>query len=350
MKRQVPSPNRQFIRQTVNRQHTAAMQQACGFLDQVKCIRFQLVIPRPPRAPSVRGVKPRADDNQTLAFVRPAGKQVLLRLVGGMSGSRRHRNRLCRRIPSAKKYSGAVSMTAKKPLSVRGGRLGFARATEPNRLPCPRMSQAQAVSLAEPAASAENLCDRKHRLTPPKSLWGRLGLKAQDALESFIARVSVHGDPPIYDAGTFPWTAELEAGWKKIRAELDQVLQYRDQMPSFQDILKEVSTIQTDNDWKTFFLAGIGMDCSENARRCPETMRLLGRIPGMKTAFFSILSPRKHIPAHRGAYNGVLRFHLGLLVPEPRERVRIRCPSGIGAQQCLQTLVAIQRHEMLDDE
>lgn len=173
-------------------------------------------------------------------------------------------------------------------------------------------------------APNQNLCDRKHRLGPPKSLAGRIGLSLQDALESFVARVSVHGDPPIYDAWTFPWVAELEADWRKIRAELDAVMQYRDQMPSFQEILKEVSTIQTDNDWKTFFLAGIGMDCAANAERCPETMRLLGKIPGMKTGFFSILSPRKHIPAHRGAFNGVLRLHLALLVPEPREQVRIR--------------------------
>jgi aspartyl/asparaginyl beta-hydroxylase (cupin superfamily) len=161
-------------------------------------------------------------------------------------------------------------------------------------------------------------------LGPPKTLTGRFGLWLQDKLESFVARVSVHGDPQIYDAKTFPWAAELESDWKKIRAERDAVMLYRDQMPSFQDILKEVETIQTDNDWKTFFLAGIGMDCRENAARCPETTRLLGRIPGMKTAFFSILSPHKHIPAHRGAYNGLLRFHLGLQVPEPREKVRIR--------------------------
>src|ERR1041385_5621365 len=173
-------------------------------------------------------------------------------------------------------------------------------------------------------APTQNLCDRKHRLGLPTSLAGRVGLGLQDALESFVARVSVSGDPPIYDAKTFPWVAELEADWRKIRAELDTVMKFRDEMPSFQDILKEVSTIQTDNDWKTFFLAGIGMDCAANAQRCPETMRLLGKIPGMKTAFFSILSPRKHIPAHRGAFNGILRFHLGLLVPQPREQVRIR--------------------------
>ncbi len=101
-------------------------------------------------------------------------------------------------------------------------------------------------------------------------------------------------------------------------------MNFRDQIPSFHEILKEAGTITHDNDWKTFFLTGIGMDCSENANRCPETMRVLSKIPGVKTAFFSILSPKKHIPAHRGAFNGVLRLHLGLLVPEPKEKCRIR--------------------------
>jgi beta-hydroxylase len=154
-------------------------------------------------------------------------------------------------------------------------------------------------------------------------------LKLQNALESSVAGVSRHGDPPIYDTATFPWAAEVEREWKSVRSELDQVMKYRDKMPSFQEILKEVSTIQTDHNWKTYWLAGIGMDCSENAKRCPETMRLLSKIPGMKTAFFSILSPHKHIPAHRGAYNGVLRLHLGLLVPEPREKCRIRIGNEI---------------------
>lgn len=35
----------------------------------------------------------------------------------------------------------------------------------------------------------------------------------------------------------------------------------------------------------------------------------------MKTAFFSILSPHKHIPAHKGLYKGIIRSHLGLLIP-----------------------------------
>jgi len=39
---------------------------------------------------------------------------------------------------------------------------------------------------------------------------------------------------------------------------------------------------------------------------------------------FSILEPGKHRPAHRGLYNGVLRLHLGLIVPEPRTLFGIR--------------------------
>jgi ornithine lipid ester-linked acyl 2-hydroxylase len=44
---------------------------------------------------------------------------------------------------------------------------------------------------------------------------------------------------------------------------------------------------------------------------------LVRKIPGLRTAMFSILEPGKRLPPHRGPYNGVLRLHLGLLVPEP---------------------------------
>ena len=42
------------------------------------------------------------------------------------------------------------------------------------------------------------------------------------------------------------------------------------------------------------------------------------------TAWFSILAPGKHIPPHRGLYAGVLRYHLGLVIPEPKQQCRIR--------------------------
>jgi beta-hydroxylase len=172
--------------------------------------------------------------------------------------------------------------------------------------------------------AAAELRSRKHTLNLPTTAIGRAALSAQNVLEAFVARASVLPDVPIYDAADFAWLAAVEAEWQSVRAELDQVMLHRDRMPSFHEIIKEVSSISADDTWKTFFLIGVGMDCSGNAARCPQTMRLLARIPGVTTAFFSILSPGKHIPAHRGAYNGVLRLHLPLVVPEPRERCRIR--------------------------
>jgi beta-hydroxylase len=193
-----------------------------------------------------------------------------------------------------------------------------------NEAPTYTMINETVLDTSVATSPSGNLRHRRHTLNPNRTLLDRAGIAAQTGMEWAIARVSPLGDPHIYNTGQFPWVGEVEREWRCVRKELDAVMTFRDQMPSFQDILKEVGAIQSDNNWKTFFLAGIGMDCAENRKHCPETVRLLGKIPGMTTAFFSILSPGKHIPAHRGAWNGILRLHLGLMVPEPRERVRIR--------------------------
>jgi ornithine lipid ester-linked acyl 2-hydroxylase len=163
---------------------------------------------------------------------------------------------------------------------------------------------------------------------PPKTLTARLAVAFIDWVERRIAANAIHGNPPIYNPAEFPWVAEVEKEWKKIRTELDVVMQRKDELPNFQDISTDVKTIQRDNQWKTFVFTGYGKTSEENLKRCPETARILKKIPGLTTAFFSILSPRKHIPAHRGPYNGVLRLHLGLQVPEPRERCKIRVDQG----------------------
>lgn len=170
--------------------------------------------------------------------------------------------------------------------------------------------------------------DRTHRLAPPVG-WERFWDVLKDKIEAAVAHCSVLGDPPVYNNKDFAWVGEVEAGWRKVREELDVVMHFRESMPSFQDIVKEVGAIQNDDDWKTFFLKGVGMDCAENAKRCPETIKLLEKVPHATTAFFSILAPGKHIPSHRGAWAGILRLHLGMMVPEPRQQVRIRIANQI---------------------
>src|SRR3569833_406201 len=90
-----------------------------------------------------------------------------------------------------------------------------------------------------------------------------------------------------------------------------------------------VGTISQDRGWKTFLLAGYGFKSEANIALCPRTWAACQAIPGLITVMFSILEPGKHLPSHRGPYNGVLRLHLGLMVPEPREDLGIRVENGI---------------------
>jgi hypothetical protein len=147
-------------------------------------------------------------------------------------------------------------------------------------------------------------------------------------LSSLYGRASKVGDREFFDATAFPWVGAVEADWRKVRAELDTLLPYAADLPNFQDISRDQEFLTQDDGWKTFFFYAYGLKMVANCRRCPETTKLLQGIPGMKTAFFSILAPHKHLPPHCGPYKGVLRLHLGLLVPKPSEMCGIR----VGAQ------------------
>lgn len=134
-----------------------------------------------------------------------------------------------------------------------------------------------------------------------------LALAVFQRLERLVARSSLVGDQPFFDPAQFAWTGVLEENWQVIRAEL----------PNFQDISPAQAALTTDDQWKTYFFLAYGNEVTSNCRRCPRTTRVLGRIPGLTTAFFSVLGPGKHLPEHRGPYNGVLRCHLALVLPGP---------------------------------
>jgi beta-hydroxylase len=148
------------------------------------------------------------------------------------------------------------------------------------------------------------------------------------ALERLYARFSLQPEREIHAAREFPWVDALEAATPAIQRELGRMLALQEPVPPFQEISPEQRNITEDDRWRTYVLFAYGVRANRNCRECPETAAAVARIPGMKTALFSILSPHKHIPAHRGPYKGLLRCHLGLSVPEP-DACRIR----VGSQQ-----------------
>jgi ornithine lipid ester-linked acyl 2-hydroxylase len=164
-----------------------------------------------------------------------------------------------------------------------------------------------------------------------KTLWERtveltisLGEKILAPIERFIGKRSLVGDHTFFPLESLPWVRDIEANWTVIRDEVEGLLAEQAELPNFQEISKDQIEITDDDRWKTFFLYGYGFEAKLGVEMCPRTAALMRQIPGMTTAMISILSPRKHILDHRGPYKGVLRYHLGLVVPADAESCRIR--------------------------
>ena len=138
-------------------------------------------------------------------------------------------------------------------------------------------------------------------------------------LERLLHRHSLVGHTEFMDPARFAWTAVLEANWQLIRRELDEVLGYRDHIPNYLDLSDDAKGLTERQNWKSFIFYAYGAKAPFNCRRCPETTALLRHITGMKSAFFSILMPGTRLKPHRGHFAGVLRYHLGLKVPDPQK-------------------------------
>jgi len=122
--------------------------------------------------------------------------------------------------------------------------------------------------------------------------------------------------PAILDAGThFPNAAKFTAAWRNIR---DEALAAKlNKAPRFHDIMPEQADISANDglDWRMFVLKAYDMGVPANLARMPVLSRLLAECPEVKSAAISFLAPRKHIPSHRGPFRGIMRFHLGLVIP-----------------------------------
>ena len=132
------------------------------------------------------------------------------------------------------------------------------------------------------------------------------------------------GDTPVLDTKHFPFLANFTDTWETIRDEAIVILKHREAIPAFQEVSPDQKKISKGTNWRTFILFGFGKKMQKNCNQAPVTTRLLEAVPNLQTAWFSILSPGYHIPAHRGVSKGILRAHLGLLIPKNAEKCRLR--------------------------
>ena len=169
-------------------------------------------------------------------------------------------------------------------------------------------------------------------------------------MKSLIARTR-YGKVTFYPDDQLPWALELESNWKVIRTEMDAVLTNLQDVPNAQDDYRGQEALTQDDKWKTFTLFRDGRKSDKNSGRCPETAKIIEKIPGLVSAMFSILAPHKHLPAHCGPYGGLLNCHLGLRVPENRAECRIRVGNDMASWEAGRLLVFddSNEHEVWND-
>lgn len=158
---------------------------------------------------------------------------------------------------------------------------------------------------------------------PNRPLIIRVGKHLRRIFDRLIASGSLVSNDPVLDVRAFAWTQLLRENWQAIRDEAVAVAMRGDAAPSLATISPDHRSIAEVNKWRSFFIWGYGFRIDDNADRVPRTAALVERIPGLNSAFFSILAPGTHIPEHRGVTKGLITCHLGLIVPRDGD-VRMR--------------------------
>src|SRR5699024_9698593 len=141
----------------------------------------------------------------------------------------------------------------------------------------------------------------------------------KDAVNRYLSGPSGGDQRPVFwdiDA-VCPELHQLQQAYPLIRAEVDALLAQQDGMRAYDEINSPSTDIAatTQGRWNVFMLELLGYPATRNRARCPQTVRVLERIPRRIQAMFSILDPGKSIPLHKDPYLRYLRYHLGVLTP-----------------------------------
>ena len=212
--------------------------------------------------------------------------------------------------------------------------------------PAPRSARVPDLNVISgaPVPGAELAAERNRPLV---IRWGK---HLRGFFDRLIASSSLVSNDPVLDVRDFAWTATLRENWQAIRDEAVAVALRQGAAPSLAAISPDHRAIAAIDMWRSFFLWGYGYRVEENIARCPATARLVEQVPGLNSAFFSILAPGTHIPDHRGVTKALITCHLGLIVPKDGD-VRMRVDDRIVRWAEGQTLVFddTYNHEVWND-
>jgi beta-hydroxylase len=150
------------------------------------------------------------------------------------------------------------------------------------------------------------------------------GERALPSIDRLLMRSAAIEEHSVFPNRLFPWIPALEANWTAIRDEAQELLQDRMIAPPVRELSPEHRKIAVDDRWRSFFLWAYGVRIDANCARCPETARIVEQVPGLLTAFYSVMLAGAHVPRHTGPTKAIITAHLGLIIPLKRDRCHMQ--------------------------
>lgn len=122
-------------------------------------------------------------------------------------------------------------------------------------------------------------------------------------------RAAERGVPPLRPTAGLAWDAKVVGAWPAIRSEWDAFVASGGRLPLIDEVIDEHQG--NEGPWHAGLLVAKGRPCGV-AKRFPVTIGVLERLPGLRSALWSVLDSGTELPEHTGPNAGVLRYHLGV--------------------------------------
>ena len=129
-------------------------------------------------------------------------------------------------------------------------------------------------------------------------------------------KYSLLGDKIFFNPYVLPVAKELEDNFVEIQKEVKAILARYDDLVVFQSVSPNQAYIPIDDKWRMFFFKAVGIGFKHNQKIAPTIAKIVNKYPDICSAYISVLGPKTYLNPHRGPWSGIIRMHLGAVVPE----------------------------------
>jgi aspartyl/asparaginyl beta-hydroxylase (cupin superfamily) len=122
-------------------------------------------------------------------------------------------------------------------------------------------------------------------------------------------------EPNFWQPEDFRWATPFQSQLTKILSELETYLASKDLSPYFNETMTNKKEI-----WNTVSLKTWDIELFKNQKDFPITTKIMKEFPEIVSLSFNRLEGGGQIIPHCGDTNAIVRCHLGLIVPQDKEK------------------------------